>query len=71
MYCLSLLETNRLLYSRSFRGIRASDDNQLRRMMSTIVELSPEQGQLCSVDVDSDREEQLTSLSPLAQGESI
>ena len=71
MHSISLLETNRLLYSRSYRGIRASDDNQLRRAMSTIVELSPEQGQPYSVDVDSDRDDQLTSLSPLAQSESI
>lgn len=48
-----------------------SDDGQLRRMMSTIVELSPEQARLQSDDLDSERNDQPTSLSPLAQGKSI
>jgi len=40
-------------------------------MMSTIVELSPEQGRISNADLDFDQEDQRTSLSPLAQGKSI
>ena len=71
MIFVSLLEINRLHYSRSHHGARASDDGQLRRMMSTIVELSPKQSYLHSEDLGSEREDQPTSLSPLPQGTSL
>jgi hypothetical protein len=66
-----LIDTSQLNYSRSFRGNRSTNDSNQRRMMSTIVELSPEQGQISNADLDFDQEDQRTSLSPLAQGKSI
>ena len=49
-------ENDRLHYSRSHRDVRPSDDGQLRRMMSTIVKLSPQQSHLQGDDLDSERD---------------
>ncbi len=66
-----LIDTSQLNYSRSFRGNRSTNDSNQRRMMSTIVELSPEQAQPSTKNCDFDQEEERTSLSPLAQGKFI
>jgi hypothetical protein len=47
------------------------NEAKIRRVMSTIVELSPEQAQPSTENCDFDQEEKRTSLSPLAQGKFI
>jgi hypothetical protein len=48
-----------------------SNEAGVRRPMSTIVELSPDQTRMSIEDLDLSRDETRTSLSPLAQGEFI
>jgi len=47
------------------------NEAKIRRVMSTIVELSPEQAQPSTENCDFDQEYERTSLSPLAQGKFI
>ncbi|CAF1603901.1 unnamed protein product [Rotaria sp. Silwood1] len=61
-------DANRFSISRSYCGIHMSTDSSIRRQMTTIVELSPEQAQTSTKDLDLEREETMTSLIPLAQG---
>jgi hypothetical protein len=48
-----------------------NNEVDVRRPMSAIVELSPEQAKMSVEDLDLNRDEARTSLSPLAQGEFI
>ncbi len=71
MMFVSRLDANRLAYSRLFRGNRSMYDSNQPRPMSTIVELSPEPGQISNDNLDFEQEDKRISLSPLAQGKSI
>ena len=48
-----------------------SIDGSTRRPMSTIVELSPDQANTSTEELDFDRELTKMSLTPLAQGERL
>lgn len=63
-----LLEISRLAPLRSFRGVRNSIDCGVRRPMSTIVELSPDQAHASSEELGFVRDLPRLSLTPLAQG---
>ncbi|CAF3677107.1 unnamed protein product [Rotaria sordida] len=70
---LSLLsqheEANRLAALRSYRGVRMSiDGGRRRRPISTIVELSPDQANTSSEDLEFSQETSRVSLGPLAHG---
>ncbi len=65
------LEENQFSFLRSYHSIRMRNEAKIRRVMSTIVELSPEQAQPSTENCDFDQEEKRTSLSPLAQGKFI
>ncbi|CAF3402574.1 unnamed protein product [Rotaria sp. Silwood1] len=69
---LSLLsqheEANRLAALHSYRGVRMSLDGGRRRPISTIVELSPDQANTSSEDLQFGQEVPRMSLTPLAQG---
>ena len=66
-----LLEISRLSPLRSFRGVRKSIDDGVRRPMSTIVELSPDQAHPSSEELDFARDMPRLSLTPLAQGKTL
>lgn len=60
------LEANKLAALKSYRGVRMSVDITSRRPMSTIVELSPEQAQTSTEDLNFGRDLPRLSLTPLA-----
>ncbi|CAF4712719.1 unnamed protein product, partial [Rotaria sp. Silwood2] len=69
---LSLLsqheEANRLAALRSYRSVRMSVDCGRRRPINTIVELSPDQENTSSEDLQLSQETPRMLLTPLAQG---
>ncbi|CAF1431124.1 unnamed protein product [Adineta ricciae] len=61
-------EENRLAILRSFRDIRRSVDGNVRRSINAIVELSPDQANLCDDKIKFDQQPRRVSLSPIAHG---
>ncbi|CAF2881597.1 unnamed protein product [Rotaria sp. Silwood2] len=68
VFYLNYLKANRSAALRSYCGIRMSVDCDRRRPISTIVELSPDQGNTSSDDLHFSQETPTMSLTPLAQG---
>ncbi len=60
------LEANRLAVLRSYGDVRRSIDPGARRSMSTTVELTPDQAEMTSENVNFGRELPRLSLTPLA-----
>ncbi|CAF4052349.1 unnamed protein product [Rotaria magnacalcarata] len=61
-------EVNTIAGLRSYRSVRMSVDDNKRRHISTIAELSPDQAYTSSEDLEYSREKSRISLKPLVEG---